>query len=257
MTTPAAQPPLQGRSAVVTGASAGIGRAVAIDLARAGASVVVNARRQRQLDALVDDLRSLGAQATVVPGDAADESVITRMLETAHDLHAPADLVVANAGRGLGGSALTSDREQWDEMIRINLTGLASLLRAAGARMLKLNADAPRDLVVLGSTVGRHVSPFSSMYGATKFAANSLAEATRRELGPHGVRVSLIEPGVVVSEFQSVAGYSDDLVDSFHRKFGPLIEPEDVARTITFITSQPAHVHINDVVIRATKQDYP
>lgn len=257
MTTPIAEPPLKGRSAVVTGASAGIGRAIAVDLARAGASVVVNARRKEKLDAMVGELENLGAQATAVAGDAADPGVIRRMLEAAHELHAPADLVVANAGRGLGGSALTSDREQWEEMIRINLTGLADLLRAAGAQMIKQNTDAPRDLVVLGSTVGRHVSPFSSMYGATKFAANSLAEATRRELGPQGVRVTLIEPGIVVSEFQSVAGYSGDLVKGFHEKFGPLIEPEDVARTITFIASQPAHVHINDVVIRSTRQDYP
>lgn len=95
--------------------------------------------------------------------------------------------------------------------------------------------DKARDIIVLGSVVGRHVSPFSSMYGSTKFAVHSLAEALRREIGPRGVRVTLIEPAVVVSEFQSVAGYTDDLVAGFEQKFGPLLAPEDIARAIAFI----------------------
>jgi len=110
---------------------------------------------------------------------------------------------------------------------------------------------------VLGSNVGRHISPFSSMYGATKFGVNSLAEAARRELGPKGIRVSLIEPGIVESEFQAVAGYDPESFGALMEKFGPVLAPEDVARTIGFIVSQPAGVHVCDVVIRPTKQDYP
>jgi len=244
---------LQNRSAIVTGASAGIGRAVALHLAARGAAVVINARREQKLLDLAREIEALGATAVPVPGDAAAPDAIERMLAAAGQ----ADLVVANAGRGLGGSVLTSDPDQWEEMIRVNLTALARLLRAAGEQMTADDRTGPRDIVVLGSTVGRHVSPFSSMYGATKFAANSLAEAARREMGPKGVRVSLIEPGVVLSEFQSVAGYTEELVQSFKDRFGPLLEPEDVARTIGFIVSQPENVHVNDVVIRATKQDYP
>jgi len=248
---------LEYRSALVTGASSGIGRAVALDLAARGAAVVVNARREQKLLELAREIEARGAAAVPGAGDAASPDVIERMLRAAESLAGPADLVVANAGRGLGGSVLTSDPEQWEEMIRVNITALARLVRAAGEQMIRAETTRPRDIVVLGSTVGRHVSPFSSMYGATKFAANSLAEAARREMGPQGVRVSLIEPGVVVSEFQSVAGYSGELVQSFKDRFGPLLEPEDIARTIGFIVSQPPNVHINDVVIRATKQDYP
>ncbi len=246
---------LQDRSAIVTGASAGIGRAIALDFASRGAAVVVNARREAKLITLVHEIEKLGSRAVPVPGDAADQHTIDTMLAAAKKMQGPADLVVANAGRGLGGSAITSDDSQWDSVIKINITALARLIRAAAPQMT--GKQSPQDIVVLGSNVGRHVSPFSSMYGATKFAANSLAEATRRELGPQGVRVTLIEPGIVVSEFQAVAGYTDELMQTFHDKFGPLLEPEDVARTIGFIVSQPAHVHINDVVIRATKQDYP
>jgi NAD(P)-dependent dehydrogenase (short-subunit alcohol dehydrogenase family) len=95
-------------------------------------------------------------------------------------------------------------------MIRTNLMGAARLMRAAAKRMLNDLGNAawqerPRDIVVIGSVVGRHVSPFSSMYGSTKFAVNSLAEALRREVSPKGIRVTLIEPGFVKSEFQGVA----------------------------------------------------
>ena len=113
------------------------------------------------------------------------------------------------------------------------------------------------DIVIVGSVVGRHISPFSAVYGATKFAVHALAEGLRRELGPKGIRVSLVEPGLVVSGFQEAAGYSDDLVQNFHDKFGPLLHGDDVANAIHFIVAQPPHVHISDIVVRPTRQDYP
>lgn len=261
---------LADRTAVVTGASAGIGEAVARELAARGAKVVVNARRADRLEALRAELaRAHGAdRIAMVTGDCADDAVIEAMFAAAEsELGSPADLVVANAGRGLAGSVTTSDKSEWEEIVRTNLLGAAALLRSASAHMLaSIEADAqggkrwtdhPRDILVLGSVVGRHVSPFSSMYGSTKFAVHSLAEALRREIGPRGVRVTLVEPAVVVSEFQQVAGYSDDLVDGFREKFGPLLVPEDIARSIAFIASQPAHVHMSDMVIRSTRQEYP
>lgn len=255
---------LDGRIGVVTGASAGIGEAVARTLTVRGARVVLNARRADRLESLSGSLNTThGATRTAIaPGDCADPGVIDAMFDAAESLGGPADLVVVNAGRGLAGSLTTSDPGQWDDLIRTNLLGAASLMRAAAARM---TADfdpetwtrRPRDIVVLGSTVGRHISPFSSMYGSTKFAVHALAEALRREIGPKGVRVTLIEPAVVTSEFQSVAGYTDELVAGFDEKFGPVLVPDDVARAIGFVVSQPANVHACDIVLRATRQDYP
>lgn len=256
--------PLEGRTAVITGASAGIGKAIAEDLHAAGAFVVLNARRADRLERMAGEL---GDRTAVCAGDAAESATVKAMLDTAEQASGrPADLVVVNAGRGLAGSVTTSDEEQWESMIRVNLLAAAKLMRESAKRMLAVGPDAsedaswtnsPRDIVVLGSNVGRHVSPFSSMYGSTKFAVNSLAEAQRRELAPRGIRVTLIEPGIVRSEFQSVAGYDDAWWDNFGGKFGPLLEPEDVARTVRFVVEQPAHVHLNDIMLRPTKQDYP
>lgn len=264
--------PLEQRTAVITGATAGIGRAIAVELARMGAFVVANGRRQEMLTELSNEIGGAGSVACVV-GDCCEETVITRMLDVGryalgNPAHEP-DIIVVNAGRGLAGSAITSDMSQWDEMIRTNITAAAKLIRFAGQRMIaEIEAEThgkfgeaslrkPRDIVVLGSTVGRHISPFSSMYGATKFAVNSLAEACRRELGPKGIRVTLIEPGFVESEFQGVAGYKPEWFAEVKGRIGPVLQPVDVARTIGFIVQQPSHVHVSDVLIRPTRQDYP
>ncbi len=129
--------------------------------------------------------------------------------------------------------------------------------RGQAARAVQGRTPRPRDIDVLGSNVARHVSPFSSRYGSTKFAAGALAEGARRELGPKGIRVSHIAPGVVISEFQRIAGYTDELIRGFDAKFGPLLTPDDIARLVAFFISQPAGVHVCDVVIRPTRQDYP
>ena len=257
---------LKNRIAIVTGASAGIGAAIARMFVAQGAKVVLNARRAERLAAMVKELGE--AHAVAVAGDAADDGVIESMVATARSKFGggtrEADLVVLNAGRGLNGSVLTSDPTQWEEVVRTNLLACAKLLRAAGTRMADEAAAAgtawtksPRDLIVLGSVVGRHVSPFSSMYGSTKFAVHGMAEGVRRELGPKGVRVSLVEPGFVVSEFQGVAGYQEEWVKSMFDKIGPVLTPEDVARSITFIAAQPAAVHVSDLLLRPTRQEYP
>jgi len=172
-----------------------------------------------------------------------------------------ADLVVANAGRGLGGSVSEADLSQFEEVLKINVTGaLALLQRAAQELVQKQQRDYPRaaaDIVVLGSVVGRHVSPFSAVYGASKFAVHALAEGLRREVGPKGVRVSLVEPGFVLSGFQAGAGYSEELVAGFKERCGPLLAGEDVASAIYFLVTQPPHVHVGDIVVRPTRQDYP
>lgn len=259
--------PLENRIAIVTGASAGIGEATVRELVAAGSPVVMNARRQARLDTLVKELGDEDVAA--VAGDCADPAVIHKMFEAARIAFGggkrDADLVVVNAGRGLNGSVVTSDTSEWEEMVRTNVLGAAHLIRVAAQHMLqsiggKTGAaalDAPRDIVVLGSTVGRHISPFSSMYGSTKFAVNSLAEAARRELGPKGIRVTLIEPAFVESEFQGVAGYAQKWFDDVKERIGPVLQPADVAKTIAWVVQQPPAVHLSDVLIRPTRQDYP
>lgn len=256
------------RIGVVTGASSGIGAALARELVSRGFRVVVNARRRERLDELAAELNRGRPEPVVVgvPGDAAEQSTVTAMLDAAvSSFGAEADAVIANAGRGLNGSVYTSDPAQWEEMIRTNLLGVARLIREAAHRMVRVldaaPSDAwlqrPHDIVLIGSSVGRHISPFSSMYGSTKFAVHSLGEALRREIGPKGIRVTVVEPAVVKSEFQSVAGYDSTNFGAFMEKIGPVLDPADVARTIAFALEQPPNVHLYDIGLRPTRQDYP
>jgi len=254
------------RIAVVTGASSGVGHATALELASRGCRVVINARRRERLAQVARDIdqRFGHGRAAITAGDCAEQATIDLMLDTARlAFGREADLVVVNAGRGLNGSVMTSDPGQWEEMVRTNLLGAARLMRSAGERMLKDVAgrpswlDHPHDIIAIGSVVGRHVSPFSSMYGSTKFGVHGLAEGQRREVAGRGVRVTLVEPGFVVSEFQQVAGYDPAWFKGRLEALGPMLDPADVARAVGYIASQPPHVHVSDILIRPTRQDYP
>ena len=247
------------RIAIVTGATSGIGEATARKFIASGYAVIGSGRTAAKLDALE---KELGEAFVGVAGDAADEAVLDRLFETAEARFGrSADLVVVNAGRGLGGSVKDCDRTDFADVLKVNVIGALALMQKAARQLVAAQKTRfpkhPADIVVIGSVVGRSVSPFSAVYGSTKFAVHALAEGLRREIGPLGVRVSLIEPGIVVSGFQDVAGYSDELVKKFHDNFGPLLYGEDIANAIHCIVSLPAHVHLSDVVIRPTRQDYP
>ena len=244
------------RIAIVTGATSGIGEATAKRFAAAGFAVIGNGRNATKLAALE---ACIGPAFCGVAGDASDPSVLESLFDAASERFGrPADIVVANAGRGLGGSVKDADLSQFEAVVRINLTGTLTLLQQAAQRLLAAQeAGTAADIVIVGSVVGRHISPFSAVYGSTKFAVHALAEGLRREVGPLGIRVSLVEPGIVVSGFQAVAGYQDEMVQGFEDRFGPLLIGEDVANAIHFIVAQPPHVHISDLIVRPTRQDYP
>ena len=247
------------RIATVTGATSGIGEATVRKFIAAGFGVVGNGRNATKLGALEQEL---GSAFCGVAGDASDPEVLDSLFSSAVDhFGKPVDLVVANAGRGLGGSVKDADLSEFDDLLKINVAGTLSLLQKAARIMVEAQQDSyPKssaDLVVVGSVVGRNVSPFSAVYGASKFAVHALTEGLRREIGPKGVRVSLVEPGIVLSGFQKGAGYSDELVQSFGDKFGPLLIGDDVANAIHYMVTQPPHVHISDIVVRPTRQDYP
>lgn len=247
------------RIAIITGATSGIGEATARKFIASGYGVVGNARNEAKLRALE---HSLGTAFCGVAGDASDSTVLERLFVSAIEhFGRPADIVVANAGRGLSGSVKNADLSKFEEILKLNVTGTLVLLQKSAQNMIEeQQVNYPKkaaDIVVVGSVVGRHISPFSAVYGATKFAVHSLAEGLRREIGPKGIRVSLVEPGIVISGFQDGAGYSDELVQSFQDQFGPLMDGDDVANAIYFIVSQPPHIHISDIVVRPTRQDYP
>jgi NADP-dependent 3-hydroxy acid dehydrogenase YdfG len=251
---------LRNRIAIVTGASSGIGEATARELSAQGAGVVVAARRQERLEALAAELSAAGQRVLAVRADASSELDNARLIERAQAFSRELgcagriDILIANAGRGLAGGLLSSEQSQWDNLYKLNVLGPADLMRRAGALMVEQKSG---DIIALGSVSGFNISPFSGFYGSTKFAIASIAEAFRREVCSRGVRVTTIMPAVVISEFQENAGYTKENFYKTIEKFGTPLAPQDVARSIAFIVSQPPHVHINQLIIRPTGQDYP
>ncbi|NTW83443.1 MAG: SDR family NAD(P)-dependent oxidoreductase [Chlorobiaceae bacterium] len=247
------------RIAIVTGATSGIGEATVRLFVSSGYGVVGCGRRTEKIASLQ---RELGESFAGVIGDASEESVIDRLFTKAEERFGrEADLVVVNAGRGLKGSVSTTDLSELQEVFDINVKGALMFMQKASQQLVALQEgrfpEKAADVVVVGSVVGRHVFPLSTVYGSTKFALHALAEGLRREIGPKGVRVSLVEPGIVVSGFQDAAGYGQEVLRTFRERFGPLLDGEDVARAILTLVSQPPHVHFSDIVVRPVRQDYP
>lgn len=211
---------------------------------------------------LLEELDGAPGRAVPVLRDLTEPGAIEEVIETCTTrFGAVPNVAVVNAGHGLPGTVLTSDDRRWSELIEINVTSVLRQLRAFVHAMLdgppERSAEAPNDVVVLGSSVGRNVSPFNSIYGATKFAVHGAVEGLRREVGPLGIRVSLVEPGIVATNFQANAGYDPAWFDSYVQEIGPVLVADDIARVIDFIITQPRHVHLNDVMIRPTRQAYP
>jgi NADP-dependent 3-hydroxy acid dehydrogenase YdfG len=249
--------PFSGKTAIVTGASSGMGHATAAALARGGAAVVITARRKERLDELAAEIIADGGKALAVAGDAGIQGEIDRLLEQAlawKEGGCKYDIVVINAGRGVAGSIITSDESKWQELYQVNVLGAAYLMKRAGQYLLQKKSG---DIVIVGSVVGRNISPFSGFYGSSKFAVGALAESLRRELCLHGVRVSLVMPGIVVSEFQDVAGYNQENFGKTVAEFGRLLEPQAIADGIQWLLSLPPHVNVNEIMIRPTGQSFP
>jgi len=246
-----------GKTAIITGASSGIGRAAALTLARSGAAVVIQARRKDRLDELASEIIANGGKALSVVGDAGVQADIDALLDCAltwNDGGCKYDIVVVNAGRGLAGGVLSSDESQWEELYQINVFGAAHLMRRAAQYLVRRQSG---DIVAISSVVGRNISPFSGFYGSSKFAVSAIAEGLRREICSHGVRVSVIMPGIVISEFQGVAGYNEENFGKGVAQFGKLLEPQAIADGIHWLLTLPPHVNVNEIMIRPTGQSYP
>lgn len=249
--------PLSGKTAIVTGASSGIGRATALTLAQAGAAVVIYARRKDRLVKVVSDIQAKGGKALAIAGDARSSSDIDRLLEQTRQWKEGGrkyDIVVVNAGRGLAGGTLSSDSSQWEEVYHTNVLGAAYLMRSAAKYFIDRKKG---DIVAVGSVVGRNISPFSAFYGSSKFAVNAIAEGLRQEVCKYGVRVSLVMPGIVVSEFQKVAGYDENNFYKGIAHMGKLLKPQAIADGICWLLMQPPEVNVSEIMIRPMGQNYP
>ena len=245
---------LTGRVAVITGATSGIGAATARRLAADGASVVLVGRREERLRDLVTELN--GAAAVPVAADVTDPASLERLAETARAELGRVDLVVANAGVMLPAPFEQADSAEWDRMLDTNVRGLLHTGRAFASDLLDTAADGGRaDLVLVGSVAGHQ--PFSNyaVYGATKAAVAHLTRNLRAELGPRGVRVKNVEPGLVGTELgddMQETGAREALAD-WRSEIGALT-PDHIANAIAFAVAVPPQVNVAELIVLPTTQ---
>jgi len=243
--------------ALVTGASSGIGEATALALAAEGATVAIAARRRDRLEAVAarigDDSRVLVLETDVTDPDQARAMVDRAVAECGR-----LDTVINNAGVMLLGPIVDAPLEEWQQMVHLNVLGLLYTTHAALPHLLAAAERDPRrvaDIVNVSSVAGRVARQGSGVYNATKFGVGAFSESLRQEVTRKHVRVSIIEPGAVLTELAS--HNRPEVLKNILATFGDFerMQAEDIAEAIVFTVTRPRHVTVNEVLIRPTEQE--
>ena len=245
--------PLEGRVALVTGASSGIGEATAVALADAGAAVAIGARRRDRLDALAARLRDGGATVLQLDLDVTDEQACADAVRRTREELGGLDVLVNNAGVMLLGTIAGADPEDWRRMLDTNVLGLMYMTHAAIDGMVEQGSG---DIVNMSSVAGRTARKGAGVYNASKWAVNAFSESLRQEVTAKGVRIGLVEPGAVATELQSHITHPGAKAAS-QQMFATMraLKADDIARAVLYLVTQPPHVAVNEVLVRPTDQE--
>jgi len=239
---------LSGKTALVTGASSGIGRAAAVALAAAGAQVALVARRADRLSGLAAQIEADGGKALARPADVTDEQDAARAVEDTVAHFGGLSILVNAAGMTQTGKVENGDLTDWRYVFELNFWASFYTSRAA-IPALKVGGG---DIVNISSTAGRRaVGATFGPYAASKFALTAFNESLRAEVTLAGIRVSIIEPGATATEIHE--HIKDDRVREFtrdHVQKDGAMQPEDVAAAIVFAVSLPPRVNVSQLVIR-------
>jgi len=244
---------IQGKRILITGASAGIGRACAEKFAASGAGLILAARRLDRLHAIRQELSErFPVAVNVFPLDVRDRKAVETFSRQVREQNLVPDILINNAGLASGLDHLQSGNfEDWDRMIDTNIKGLLNVSRF----IIPMMVEAGRGHIVnVGSLAGYQVYPKGNVYNATKFAVRALSEGMNIDLAGTAIRVSMVCPGAANTEFSEVRFHGDrKAADKVYDGFIPL-SAEDVAEAVFFIINAPAHVNIQNVLLTPTAQ---
>lgn len=231
---------LDGRVAVVTGASRGIGRAIALALARAGADVALAARKQADLDAVAHEITALGRRALPVATHMARAPEVEWLVEATVRELGRLDILVNNAATNpVFGPLIEIDEAAWDKIMALNVKGYLFAAQLAGKRMLAAGKGA---IVNVASTGGLRASPGLGAYSVSKAAVIMLTRVLAKELAPFGVRVNAIAPALVETRFSEALWKNPDVLEQYLKTtpMGRTAQPEEIAGAVVYLCSDAA-----------------
>jgi len=241
---------LRDRVALVTGASSGIGAAVAVALAAAGAHVVAAARRADRLQRLVTGIEANSGSAEAITLDVSRQESACAAIDAMGREHKHLDILVNSAGVMLLGSVADADPSEWRQMLEVNLLGLMQVTKTALTYMQRSH------IVNIASLAGRVANANASGYAASKFGVVAFSESLRREVCAQGIRVTVIEPGMVATELgehitnqRAREGLKERL-----QQAEPL-QADDIAAAVLYAVTQPPRVNVNEILLRPTLQE--
>jgi serine 3-dehydrogenase len=240
---------LQDKTVLITGASSGIGRACAVHFARAGARLVLAARRRERLEELTKDL---SVPVHILELDVRNNDAVVKAIDGLPGEFAAVDVLVNNAGLGRGLEKLQEGNvEGWDQMIDTNVKGLLYVSRAVLPGMVERGRG---HVVNVGSIAGHEVYPGGNVYCSTKHAVDAITKGMRIDLVDTPIRVSTVDPGLVETEFSEVRFWGDkERARTVYQGYTPLTG-DDVAEAVVWIADRPDHVQIAEIIIFPTDQ---
>ncbi len=244
---------LQGKVAIITGASSGIGYATAMALSKAGAKVAVGARRADRLEALKNEITKNGGEILVKKLDVTKKSDCDSFVDAVIKKWGTVDILVNNAGLMPLSFFKNLKVDEWDQMIDVNIKGVLYSTAAAIPHMISKKSG---HIINISSVAGRIVFPAGTVYCATKHAVTALSEGLRQEFSQRGnIRVTCVEPGVVATELTNTI--TDESLKAFVElsKKMEALKAEDIANAILYAVESPTHVNVNEILIRPTTQE--
>lgn len=238
--------------ALITGATSGIGKATALKAAEAGFDLIITGRRAERLTQLAEEIRRKGVEVLALPFDVRDAQAVKAAIGQLEDKWQNITVLINNAGLAVGTTPIQEGiQDDWERMIDTNVKGLLYITRAVAPLMI---ARQNGHIVNLASIAGKEVYPGGNVYCATKHAVDALSKAMRVDMLKHNIKVTNIAPGMVETEFSIVRYKGDEeAAKNVYKGMTPLTN-EDIAETILFAITRPAHVCLNDIVIMPTAQ---